>query len=101
MQVDSNVPYMIYAFCVIFSILPSIAVALRFQARRRKKKALLADDWLCLVALVATIATSILIIIGVAAGNGGRLLPRDAHGAPIRDHRFVIFKKVREIFFKQ
>ncbi|KAH7380479.1 hypothetical protein DE146DRAFT_637488 [Phaeosphaeria sp. MPI-PUGE-AT-0046c] len=42
---------------------------------------------------VATIATSILILIGVAAGNGGRLLPRDAHGAPTRDHRFVIFKK--------
>jgi len=84
---------MIYAFCVVFSILPAVAVVLRFQARHRKKHALLADDWLVLVALISTIATAVLIAIGVALGGGGRSLPRDAHGAPIHDNKYVVFKK--------
>jgi hypothetical protein len=60
-KMDPNVPYMIYAFCVIFSVLPSIAVALRFQARLRKKNALLADDWLVLVALVSIFMERLII----------------------------------------
>jgi hypothetical protein len=41
-----------YAFAVIFSILPTVAVALRFWARKRKKAQLLWDDWAIVLALV-------------------------------------------------
>ncbi|KAF2846521.1 hypothetical protein T440DRAFT_510834 [Plenodomus tracheiphilus IPT5] len=32
-------------------------------------------------------------MIGVAAGGGGRPLPRDAYGNPTRTHKYIIFKK--------
>jgi hypothetical protein len=52
MASDDQLPRMLYTFSVIFTVLPAIVVTLRFQARRRKKNALLWDDWLILFALV-------------------------------------------------
>lgn len=109
---DPNVPYMVYVFCVVFSILPSIAVALRFQARHQKKNALFEDDWLVLVALVSPLIERLMVnnneALRLPQSPQRRLsslgwqqvavrpLRRDSHGSPIYDHRYVIFQKVRQ-----
>lgn len=52
MSGDNTLPRLLYAFSVIFTVLPTFVVTLRFQARRRKKNPLLWDDWMILLALV-------------------------------------------------
>ncbi|KAF7532291.1 hypothetical protein G7054_g8113 [Neopestalotiopsis clavispora] len=90
----NSMPTMLLVFSVIFSIIPTVAVAFRFQSRRSTKSKLSWDDWTILFALVACIATAILIIIGVASGGMGQHLKMTADGKPIYDHEYVIFQKV-------
>ncbi|OTA92757.1 hypothetical protein M434DRAFT_31514 [Hypoxylon sp. CO27-5] len=91
---DNNVPTLLYTCSVIFSVIPMIAVGLRFQARRRTQSRLFWDDWTILVSLLSCVTIAILIIIGVSAGAMGRHLKLDANGKPIYDQEYVIFQKM-------
>lgn len=54
---------MLYSFAVVFTFLPTIAVILRFYARRKKRTPLQWDDWLVVFALLACVATNALMIL--------------------------------------
>ncbi|KAI2768966.1 hypothetical protein F4815DRAFT_450808 [Daldinia loculata] len=91
---DNNVPTTLLALSIVFSIIPTIAVALRFQAIRRARSRLFWDDWTILVSVLSCITMGILIIIGVVAGNLGQHL-KFTDGKPIYDSEYVIFQKVQ------
>jgi nicotinamide riboside transporter PnuC len=50
---NNHVPTMLLVFSVVFSIIPTIAVALRLQAAGRTKSRLYWDDWTIILALVS------------------------------------------------
>jgi uncharacterized membrane protein len=52
---------------VLVIVLAVIAVALRYYTRYSTKAGLKWDDWLIMIALLATIATDILVLIGLSA----------------------------------
>ncbi|KAI0183597.1 hypothetical protein EV127DRAFT_474986 [Xylaria flabelliformis] len=79
---ETDLPVLLYAFSVIFSVIPVVAVTLRFKARHMTRSPLLWDDWTILVALVR-----------VAVGGMGQHLKIDVDGNPIYDDKFVIFQK--------
>ncbi|KAI4864898.1 hypothetical protein F4820DRAFT_422024 [Hypoxylon rubiginosum] len=62
-------PSFVIAVGVVFPVLSTIAVALRFWARNTQKAPLLIDDWLLVIAAAMNIGLGICIIIGVA-GRG-------------------------------
>ncbi|KAK8055067.1 hypothetical protein PG993_000294 [Apiospora rasikravindrae] len=88
---------LLYVFSVVFSIIPSVAVALRFQSRHLTRCQLFWDDWTILISLIACITTAILIIIGVAAGNMGQHIPLDGAGKPVYDNKYVIFQRQLQV----
>ncbi|KAK3319879.1 hypothetical protein B0T19DRAFT_478915 [Cercophora scortea] len=56
---------------VVFSVLPIIAVALRFYARRLQPTKLAWDDWLIIPGLMFTVGLNLTVIIGVYVANLG------------------------------
>ncbi|KAI1264671.1 hypothetical protein F5Y18DRAFT_389762 [Xylariaceae sp. FL1019] len=91
---DSDVPALIYALSVLFTVIPTLAVLFRFQVRFRSHVHLGNDDWTILFALLSCIATAVLLIVGAAAGGMGRPLKRDTGGNPIYDQEYVVFEEV-------
>ncbi|KAL9011928.1 MAG: hypothetical protein Q9173_003265 [Seirophora scorigena] len=67
-----DMPGVIYAIAVLFSLLAIAATVLRFYARSIKKVGISWDDYAIIPALVFTIATAITMIIGAAIGDLGR-----------------------------
>ncbi|MCJ1246595.1 hypothetical protein MMC30_003804 [Trapelia coarctata] len=74
------------------SFLATTAVFLRLQARRKQKLPLMWDDYLIIVALIFTIITGVLMVIGAAAGSLGGHTAIGPEG-PISDHRLVVFQQ--------
>ncbi|KAI1770179.1 hypothetical protein F4818DRAFT_433705 [Hypoxylon cercidicola] len=91
---DNSLPHLLYALSIVFSVLPIIVVALRFQAKTKSSPRVLWEDWMILFALLSCIIYAIFVIIGAAAGGLGRPLKRDAFGEPIYDDEFFIFQRV-------
>ncbi|KAI1751648.1 hypothetical protein F4782DRAFT_531422 [Xylaria castorea] len=91
---SDSLPNLLYALSILFSVLPTIVVALRFQVKTKSNPRIFLDDWLILLALVSCIVYAVFLIIGVAAGGLGRPLKRDATGEPIYDDEFFLFQKV-------
>ncbi|MCJ1240292.1 hypothetical protein MMC14_008292 [Varicellaria rhodocarpa] len=60
-----------FALATVFSLLPVVPVVMRLCARRKTKAGLWVDDWSIVFALLATIATGVLMIVGAAVGNSG------------------------------
>ncbi|OTA62302.1 hypothetical protein K449DRAFT_433958 [Hypoxylon sp. EC38] len=85
---DNNVPTLLYTCSVVLSVIPMIAVGLRFKARRRTQSGLFWDDWTILVSLLQKSKYS--SGLGVSTGAMGRHLKRDANGKPIYDQEIVI-----------
>ncbi|KAL8749513.1 MAG: hypothetical protein Q9184_006777 [Pyrenodesmia sp. 2 TL-2023] len=103
-----DTPGTLYAIAIIFTLLAVAATALRFYARSIKKVGRSWDDYAVLPALVCTIATAIIVIIGVAVGDLGRHTenvmvqnPQNLEewaAVPILTKRTVIFWKVSPVF---
>ncbi|KAI1387570.1 uncharacterized protein F4822DRAFT_406953 [Hypoxylon trugodes] len=94
---NSDISTMLYVFSAIFGLIPTIAVALRFQVRRRIQSSFKWDDWVILFALLSCITMAISIVVGTAAGGMGRPLRRDIYGNPIYDHQYVIYQKINYV----
>ncbi|KAK3689902.1 hypothetical protein B0T22DRAFT_514670 [Podospora appendiculata] len=56
---------------IVFSVLPIIAVVLRFYARRLQPTKLAWDDWLIIPGLMFTVGLNVTVIIGVFIANLG------------------------------
>ncbi|KAJ8115107.1 hypothetical protein ONZ43_g4744 [Nemania bipapillata] len=94
-SVDSDsLPNTLYALSIIFAVLPTVVVALRFQVKSKTNSKIFWEDWAILFALASCIVYAVFVIIGVAAGGLGRPLKRDAAGKPIYDAKFFIFQRV-------
>ncbi|KAL8925665.1 MAG: hypothetical protein Q9208_003348 [Pyrenodesmia sp. 3 TL-2023] len=98
-----DTPGTLYAIAIIFTLLAIAATILRFYARSIKKVGRSWDDYAVLPALACTIATAIIVIIGVAIGDLGRHTenvmvenpenPGEWAAAPILTKRTTIFWK--------
>ncbi|KAL8956506.1 MAG: hypothetical protein Q9193_005994 [Seirophora villosa] len=97
-----DIPGVIYAIAILFSLLAIAATVLRFYARSIKKVGISWDDYAIIPALkVFTIATAITMIIGAAIGDLGRhtdvMLVQNMEGQvapmPILTHRTVVFQQ--------
>ncbi|KAI0112580.1 hypothetical protein GGR51DRAFT_507585 [Nemania sp. FL0031] len=91
---SDSLPNLLYALSIVFAVLPTAVVALRFQVKTKTNPKIFLDDWVILLALVSCIVYAVFVIIGVAAGGLGRPLKRDAVGKPIYDDKFFIFQRV-------
>ncbi|KAH9906754.1 hypothetical protein F4778DRAFT_594839 [Xylariomycetidae sp. FL2044] len=91
---DDKLPHLLYALSIVFSVLPIIIVALRFQVKTKSNPRIFWDDWMILLALVSCVVYAVFVIIGVAAGGLGRPLKRDSTGEPIYGDEFFIFQRV-------
>ncbi|KAH7325746.1 hypothetical protein B0I35DRAFT_117866 [Stachybotrys elegans] len=90
---DNSLPNLLYVLSVIFTILPSLIVFLRFKAKPPSERRIFLDDWFILLALLSCIIYAAFAIIGVAAGGLGRPLKRDAAGDPIFDSEFFMYQR--------
>ncbi|KAI9372946.1 hypothetical protein BJX61DRAFT_533580 [Aspergillus egyptiacus] len=74
-------PAAIITICILFPVLGTFTVVLRFFARKRAKKDLWVDDWLCLPALFLELVLAALLIWGATTSSlGGQLPPPTVPG---------------------
>ncbi|RYP60842.1 hypothetical protein DL771_010353 [Monosporascus sp. 5C6A] len=76
---------------VVFSILPIVAVLLRFRARAIRAAGFLADDYLIVPGLIFSVGLSVTQIVAVVKGNLGGHIHLDEHGAIVFDDTLTAF----------
>ncbi|CAO1604327.1 hypothetical protein XANCAGTX0491_007886 [Xanthoria calcicola] len=84
----------ILGLSIAFPIIATLAVALRFQARRIKRAPLGADDWTILAALVLTLGVTFDILVDSRVGRLGWQTEFTPDGLPLANEAFKVFGKV-------
>ncbi|KAI4261988.1 MAG: hypothetical protein L6R42_002827 [Xanthoria sp. 1 TBL-2021] len=94
-QEGDRAPLMLAVFSV-FLVLPLIAVAMRFLARRLSRVSLWWDDWLLLVAAIIVILNFIFLYETIRNGAGKHIQPE---WPPQRLEHFLIYTYANEIIY--
>ncbi|KAF2123210.1 hypothetical protein BDV96DRAFT_639750 [Lophiotrema nucula] len=78
---------------VIFPILSLGAVSARFVARQKRRHPYKPDDWVVVAALILCVANGVALLVGAIHGRIGKKQPLNAHGLPVINSQYKIFKK--------
>ncbi|KAH7405679.1 hypothetical protein DE146DRAFT_420423 [Phaeosphaeria sp. MPI-PUGE-AT-0046c] len=86
-----------FILSIIFPILATIAVGLRFHARRLARQKLGADDWLIVAALIFCYAWCVNIVVDSQLGNLGGHMQFTPQGIPIMGENFALFRQTNYV----